>query len=84
MIKINVITNNASWLQYIKKPSYYLDKKINKINLNNKQFKKNFFFCTLLLSDNKEIKYLNNKFRKKNDVRSPDKNINTYVQAKTE
>tara|TARA_B100001063_G_C16653442_1_gene497167 strand:+ start:44 stop:511 length:468 start_codon:yes stop_codon:yes gene_type:complete len=66
MIKINVITNNASWLQYIKKPSYYLDKKINKINLNNKQFKKNFFFCTLLLSDNKEIKYLNNKFRKKN------------------
>ena len=28
MIKINVITNNKNWLNYIKKPNYYLDKKI--------------------------------------------------------
>ena len=27
MIKINVITNNKNWLNYIKKPNYYLDKK---------------------------------------------------------
>ena len=66
MIKINVITNNKNWLNYIKRPNYYLDKKIKKINLEEKIFKKNNLFCTLLLSGNKEIKYLNKKFRKKN------------------
>ena len=68
MIKINVITNNKNWLNYIKKPNYYLDKKIKKINLEEKKFKKNNIFCTLLLSGNKEIKYLNKKFRKKNKI----------------
>ncbi len=68
MIKINVITNNNSWLKYIKKPSSYLDKKINKINLNIKKFKQNEIFLTFLLSGNKEIKNLNKKFRKKNKV----------------
>ena len=68
MIKINVITNNKNWLNYIKRPNYYLDKKIKKINLEEKIFKKNNLFCTLLLSGNKEIKYLNKKFRKKNKI----------------
>ncbi len=68
MIKINVITNNKSWLKYIKKPNYYLDKKIKKINLENKKLKKKNIFCSLLLSGNKEIKNLNKKFRKKNKV----------------
>ena len=68
MIKINVITNNKSWLNYIKKPNYYLDKKIKKINLEDKKLKKKNIFCSLLLSGNKEIKYLNKKFRKKNKV----------------
>ena len=27
MIKINVITNNNNWLNYIKKPDIYLDNK---------------------------------------------------------
>ena len=36
------------------------------MNFKNKEFIKNKIFCTLLLSGNKEIKYLNNKFRKKN------------------
>ena len=66
MIKINVITNNVKWFNYIKNPNYYLDQKINKINLKYKKYKKNNLFFTLLLSDDKEIKYLNNKFRKKN------------------
>ena len=66
MIKINVITNNDKWLNYIKKPNYYLDIKIFKLNLKNKGFKKKQIFFTLLLSENKEIKFLNNKFRKKN------------------
>ena len=66
MIKINVITNNISWKRYIKNPKNYLSRKINKFNFKNKEFIKNKIFCTLLLSGNKEIKYLNNKFRKKN------------------
>ena len=67
MIKINVIINNNDWFNYIKKPSYYLKKKIDKLNLRAKEFKKkNVFFCTFLLSGDKQIKYLNNKFRKKN------------------
>ena len=66
MIKINVITNNISWKRYIRNPNNYLSRKINKLNFKNKEFIKNKIFCTLLLSGNKEIKYLNNKFRKKN------------------
>ena len=68
MIKVNVITKNKNWLNYIKRPNYYLDKKIKKINLEEKKIKKNNIFCTLLLSGNKEIKYLNKKFRKKNKI----------------
>ena len=66
MIKINVITKNNNWFNYIKKPNNYLDKKIKKLNLKEKKFKKKKIFFTLLLSGNKEIKYLNKKFRKKN------------------
>ena len=66
MIKINVITNNNNWFNYIKKPNNYLEKKINKLNLKVKKFKKKRFFCSLLLSGNQEIKFLNKKFRKKN------------------
>tara|TARA_B100000963_G_scaffold252039_1_gene220804 strand:- start:255 stop:722 length:468 start_codon:yes stop_codon:yes gene_type:complete len=66
MIKINVITNNNNWLNYIRKPNNYLEKKINKLNLKVKEFRKKKFFCSLLLSGNKEIKFLNKKFRKKN------------------
>ena len=68
MIKISVIANDDNWLQYIKDPLNYIDRKIQKLNSNskNKLFAKNIIFCTLMLSGNKEIKYLNKKFRKKN------------------
>ena len=66
MIKINVITNDNKWLKYLKKPNFYLDKKIKKLNSKIKEFKKNHIFFTILLSGNKEIKDLNKKFRKKN------------------
>ena len=66
MIKINVITNNIRWFTYIKKPSTYLDRRIERINKINKIFKKKELFCTLLLSGDREIKNLNKKFRKKN------------------
>ena len=66
MIKINVITSNGKWIDYIKNPNDYLDRKLNKISKKDKILKKKNIFCTLLLSDNKEIKRLNKKFRKKN------------------
>ncbi len=66
MIRINVITKNIKWLRYIKNPNDYLDRKLSKLNSKNKTFKKNSIFCTLLLSNSKEIKLLNKKFRKKN------------------
>ena len=68
MIKINVITKSNNWLNFIKRPNYYLDKKIEKLNSKVKEFKKNQIFCSLLLSGSKEIKNLNKKFRKKNKV----------------
>ena len=66
MIKINVINNNTSWFSFIKNPNQYIDRKVKKINLKKKEFKKKIIYCTLLLSGNKEIKKLNKKFRKKN------------------
>ena len=68
MIKINVITNNISWLNFIKNPKSYLDKKVKKLNLKNKKFSKKNLLINLLLSGNKEIKYLNKKFRNKDKV----------------
>ncbi len=66
MIKINVVTKNVSWFQFIKNPSNYIDRKIKKLNLKDKSYKNNVIFCTLLLSNSREIKNLNNKFRRKN------------------
>ena len=66
MIKINVITNNFNWYRFIKIPNNYIERKIKKLNLKNKNYKKNIIFCTLLLSITKVIKKLNSKFRKKN------------------
>tara|TARA_Y200000002_G_scaffold364004_1_gene352599 strand:- start:317 stop:784 length:468 start_codon:yes stop_codon:yes gene_type:complete len=66
MIKINVITSNTKWLNYVKNPNNYFDQKLSKLSIRDEMFKKKSIFCTLLLSDDKEIKLLNKKFRKKN------------------
>jgi probable rRNA maturation factor len=66
MIKINVITNHFHWYRFIKTPNTYVERKIQKLNSKNKNYKKNIIFCTLLLSNTKAIKKLNNKFRKIN------------------
>ncbi len=66
MIKINVITNNITWNRYIKNPNSYIDRKVDKFNSKKSEFSKNIIFCTLLLSGNKQIKFLNKKFRHKN------------------
>ena len=65
MIKANLITKNTSWFRYIKNPNSYIDRKINKINNKNKEFKKKSIYFTLLLSGERDIKNLNRKFRKK-------------------
>ena len=65
MIKINVILNNISWKKYLKNPNSFIDNKIKLLNKKSKIFKKNILICSLLLSNSKEIKKLNKKFRKK-------------------
>ena len=66
MIKINVSVSNKNWLKYIANPKNYLKKKVKKLNKNNTFFKNKNIEFTLLLSGDKQIKSLNNKFRKKN------------------
>ena len=66
MIKINVIVGNKSWKKYIKNPKVYVKNKIRLLKKNNNFFKNKNIHFSLLLSDNKEIKKINNKFRKKN------------------
>jgi probable rRNA maturation factor len=65
MIKINVIINNEKWFNFVKNPYSYINSKVTKLNKKEKKFKKNIFYCTLLLSGNKEILKLNTKFRNK-------------------
>ena len=65
MIEVNVISEEKSWSKKIRKKQELFDNIC-------KNFPKNFRFVnkkaylTLLLSNNKKIKYLNRKFRKKN------------------
>ena len=72
MIKIDVILDNINWKKYLKNPKDFIKKKVNLLNKKSKHFNKNFFLCSLLLSDDKKIKKLNWKFRKK-------KKINRYI-----
>ncbi len=65
MIKVNVITNNSRWNNFIKDPNKYINTKIKKFNSKEKKFFKKKLFFTLLLSGNYEIKKLNKKFRNK-------------------
>ena len=66
MIKINTISNNKNWKNYLSNPNEFIQKRIKKLNRNFKKYKKKNIYCTLLLSGNEEIKRLNKKFRKKN------------------
>ena len=65
MIKVNVLSEEKSWSKKIKRSQKFFDNIC-------KKFPKKFRFLnkkaylTLLLSNNKKIKYLNRKFRKKN------------------
>ena len=65
MIKVNVITGDNNWNHFIKNPINYINRKIQKLNKLDKSFHKKDIYWTLFLAGNKEIKNLNNKFRKK-------------------
>ena len=65
MIKANVISGNLNWTNFIKNPNNYLNKRL-KILSKAPFFKtKNHEFSVLLTND-KKMKNLNFKFRKKN------------------
>ena len=65
MIKANVILDHYQWKHKIKNPNLYFKKKIAKLNRVN-SFKKKKQEFSILLTNNKKMKRLNFKFRKKN------------------
>ena len=65
MIKANVILNHYKWKNKIKNPNNYFKKKLDKLN-KIKSFKKKKYEFSVLLTNNKKMKSLNFKFRKKN------------------
>ena len=65
MIKANVISGYSNWEKTIKKPNDYLKKRLKILSKKPLFIKKNHEFSILLTND-KKMKYLNLKFRKKN------------------
>ena len=65
MIKANVLSDHSHWKRIINKPNDYLKKRLRKLSRTPAFKGKNHEF-TLLLTNNKEMKFLNYKFRKKN------------------
>ena len=65
MIKANVILGNSNWKRILKKPDDYLRKRL-KILSNTSSFKSKKHEFSILLTNDKEMKNLNYKFRKKN------------------
>ena len=65
MINIDVVTDNKSWDKRIKKPKKFFNETIQFFPKKYK-FKNKKVNLTLLLSNNRNIKKLNKKFRKKN------------------
>ena len=66
MIKADVVIANKNWKKYIRTPRFYINNKLKKIEKKLNIFKKNNLSFTILLSGGKEVKKLNNQFRKKN------------------
>ena len=65
MIKANVISSNSNWKRILKKPDDYLRKRL-KILSKTSSFKRKKHEFSILLTNDKEMKNLNYKFRKKN------------------
>ena len=67
MIKVNIILENKLWKKKIKKPSIFFYKLIRSFPKKYNFINKKVTF-TVLLSNNRNIKKLNKKFRKKNET----------------
>ena len=81
MIKANVILDYSKWKNKIKDPENYLEKKLKKLS-RKPYFKKKKQEFSILLTNNKKMKNLNFKFRRKNkptDVLSFQSNDNIYI-----
>ena len=65
MIKVNVLSEENSWSKKIKKKELFFNKICKKFPKKYRFINKKIYL-TLLLSNNKEIKILNKKFRNKN------------------
>ena len=81
MIKANVILDYSKWKNKIKNPNNYLKKKLKKLSKIS-YFKKKKQEFSILLTNNKKMKTLNFKFRKKNkptDVLSFQSNDSVYI-----
>ena len=65
MIRGNVITGYSNWKKFLVKPNVYLKKRLNKLS-KMPSFKKKKHEFSILLTNDKKMKYLNLKFRKKN------------------
>ena len=81
MIRANVILDYSKWKNKIKDPNKYLRKKL-KILSKVPYFKKKKQEFSILLTNNKKMKNLNLKFRKKNkptDVLSFQSSNNLYI-----
>ena len=65
MIKVNVLSDEKSWNKKIKKKEEFFNK-ICQLFPKRFKFVKKKIYLNLLLSNNKKIKELNKKFRKKN------------------
>ena len=81
MIKANVILDYSKWKNKIKNPNNYLEKKLRKLS-RIPTFEKKKQEFSILLTNNKKMKNLNFKFRKKNkitDVLSFQTNESRYI-----
>ena len=65
MIKANVISGHVNWIKNIKNPNDYLNKRLQILSKASFFKRKNHEF-SVLLTNNKKMKNLNFKFRKKN------------------
>ena len=65
MIKVNVILDKIIWKKKIKRPNYYLKKKFNKL-LNKFKITSNVQEISIFLTNDKKMRQLNLRFRKKN------------------
>jgi len=65
MIKANVILDNSIWKKKIKNPNNYIKNKLRLLS-GKKNFKNKNQEFSILLTNNKAMKNLNSRFRKKN------------------